>query len=93
MEASKEEIDEVLGGLGQITEWEIQAKEDKGTMVSVKTETENVRDICRKLFFSFADKKKAILEMSSKKANLEDVFIELTEGEKREEEECGVSEE
>ena len=93
VEASKEEIDEVLGGLGQITEWEIQAKEDKGTMVSVKTETENVRDICRKLFFSFADKKKAILEMSSKKANLEDVFIELTEGEKREEEECGVSEE
>ncbi len=93
VEASKEEIDEVLGGLGQITEWEIQAKEDKGTMVSVKTETENVRDICRKLFFGFADKKKAILEMSSKKANLEDVFIELTEGEKREEEECGVSEE
>ena len=39
-----------------------------------------MRDICRKLFFSFADKKKAILEMSSKKANLEDVFIELTEG-------------
>ena len=54
-------------------------------MISVKTESEDVKDICRELFFAFADEKKAILEMSSKKANLEDVFIELTEG--------GVSEE
>ena len=53
----------------------------------MKTQSENMRDICRGLFFAFADKNKAILEMSSKKANLEDVFIELTEGESEVDEE------
>lgn len=80
VEASKEDIDKVLGGINQITEWNIKTQEDELTEVSVKTESENVRDICRELFFAFSDRKEAILEMSSKKANLEDVFIELTEG-------------
>lgn len=56
-------------------------QEDTLTMATVKVESENERDISRQLFFAFADKKKAILEMTLKKANLEDVFIELTEGE------------
>lgn len=80
VEASKEEIDDILREVSHITEWDIKTQEDKLISVSVKTESENVRDICRELFFAFADKKAAILEMSSKKANLEDVFIELTEG-------------
>lgn len=84
-EASREEITKVLGGIDRITQWEIEMREDELAMISVKTESEDVKDICRELFFAFAGEKKAILEMSSKKANLEDVFIELTEG--------GVSEE
>lgn len=86
-EASKEEAEEILNGIGQIVEWAFEEQEDAVVMVNVRTESENVRDICRELFFAFADKKKAILEMKSKKANLEDVFIELTEGE------SGVNEE
>ena len=86
-EASEEEIGEVLGGISHIAEWEIQVQEDGGTKVFARTESENVKDICRELFFAFADRKKAILEISSRKANLEDVFIELTEGE------SGVAEE
>lgn len=86
-EASKEEAEEILNGIGQIVEWAFEEQEDAVVMVNVRTESENVRDICRELFFAFADKKKAILEMRSKKANLEDVFIELTEGE------SGVNEE
>lgn len=84
VEASKEEIDEVLRGISQITEWDMKTQEDELTVVSAKTESGNVKEICRELFFAFADKKNAILEMSSKKANLEDVFIELTEGDNRE---------
>lgn len=80
VETAKEDIDKVLGGINQITEWNIKTQEDGLTAVSVKTESENVRDICREIFFAFSDRKEAILEMSSKKANLEDVFIELTEG-------------
>ncbi|MCI8582154.1 MAG: ABC transporter ATP-binding protein [Dorea sp.] len=83
VEASKEEIEEVLKEVSHITEWDIKTQEYELTTVSVKTESENVRDICRELFFAFADKEDAILEMSSKKANLEDVFIELTEGDNR----------
>lgn len=86
-EASKEEAEEILNGIGQIVEWAFEEQEDAVVMVNVRTESENVRDICREIFFAFADKKKAILEMKSKKANLEDVFIELTEGE------SGVNEE
>ena len=80
VETAKEDIDKVLGGINQITEWNIKTQEDGLTAVSVKTESENVRDICREIFFAFSDRKEAILEMSSKKANLEEVFIELTEG-------------
>ena len=36
-------------------------------------------DICRSIFFAFAGRNKALLELTSKKMNLEDVFIELTE--------------
>lgn len=83
VEASKEEIDEVLRGISQITEWDMKTQEDGLTMVIAKTESGNVKETCRELFFAFADKQNAILEMSSKKANLEDVFIELTEGDNR----------
>ena len=79
-EASKEEIDAILPEISRITEWDVKTQEDGLTAVSVRTGSENVKEISRELFFAFADKKKAILEMSSKKANLEDVFIELTEG-------------
>lgn len=79
-EASKEEIDEILPEISRITEWDVKTQEDGLTAVSVRAGAENVKEISRELFFAFADKKKAILEMSSKKANLEDVFIELTEG-------------
>ncbi len=82
-EASKEEIDEILPKISRITEWDVKTQEDGLTAVSVRTGSENVKEISRELFFAFADKKKAILEMSSKKANLEDVFIELTEGDDR----------
>ena len=87
VEALKEEVEEVLGSISLITDWEVKTQENELTAVSVKTQSENMRDICRGLFFAFADKNKAILEMSSKKANLEDVFIELTEGESEVDEE------
>ena len=41
--------------------------------------------ICRELFFAFAEAKKPIIELSAKKAKLEDVFIELTSGEEAKE--------
>lgn len=81
VEASKEDIEEVLCGMDQIAQWNLEPCEDEMVTVSITTDSGDSKDICRRLFFAFAEKKKAILEMSYKRANLEDVFIELTEGE------------
>lgn len=47
--------------------------------VHLKTDLENIHDLSRSLFFAFAEHKHALLEMTLKKANLEDIFLELTE--------------
>ena len=55
--------------------------------VSVRVAIGNAdsRGVCRSLFFAFAGSGRALLELSAKKASLEDVFIELTESEVPEE--------
>ena len=78
-EASGEEIDELLDGFEGIAGWSSEETENGTIRVSIKPEQDDSDDICRRLFFAFAAKERAILEMTAKKANLEDIFIELTE--------------
>lgn len=78
-EAKKDEIDEILKEMDKVSGWQMKALENGSTRVDVQIEPGDVSDICRSIFFAFAGKKKALLELTSKKANLEDVFIELTE--------------
>jgi len=80
-EAETDEIDEVLEGMGAVSGWRMKELENGSIRVDVQTELGEISDICRSIFFAFAEKKKALLELTSKKANLEDVFIELTESE------------
>lgn len=47
--------------------------------MDVQIEAGELTDICRTIFTAFAERKRALLELTSKRANLEDVFIELTE--------------
>ncbi len=61
-------------------DWQLKKLEDGCIHGEVRMETEEMSHICRQLFFAFARREKALLQMTSKKANLEDVFIELTEG-------------
>lgn len=93
-EANAEEVTELLNGMEEVTEWEFRKAEDPQDKapeetqlltVHVKIGNEDSRMVCRKLFFAFASKGKALLELSSRKASLEDVFIELTESEVSEE--------
>ena len=79
-EASVEEVDEIMKGMEPEVQWECGEAEDGMVLVRVKTESAEVRELCRQIFFAFAGKQRAILEMTSKKANLEDVIIELTAG-------------
>ncbi len=78
-DASKEEVEEILERLKLVAK-EAAVDEDSGYLsVRVKPDSEDPYETSRQLFFAFAERKKALLELSCVKANLEDVFIELTE--------------
>lgn len=79
-EAGEEEIRMILGGIEEISDASYTEKEEGLWEVTVKIGDKNGYDVCRQLFFAFAKENRALLEMRSKKANLEDIFIELTEG-------------
>lgn len=78
-EASKEEAQAILETIAGIAEWDCEEKDNAVSVQAKIDDGQNTRDICRKLFFAFAAREKAIFELTSRKANLEDVFIELTE--------------
>jgi ABC-2 type transport system ATP-binding protein len=86
-EATADETREILGGVSQelVSDISVQEKEDGYTGVHLKTKHGNIYDVSRAIFFAFAERQKALLEMSLKKANLEDIFIELTTAETPEE--------
>ena len=68
-EATQEEVEEVKSLLGEITEVSYRETQDGLLSVTMKT----------KLSMEFAKREKALYELTSKKANLEDIFLELTE--------------
>ena len=78
-EAGAEEIDEILKGIEAASDWRIEESGNGSVRVDVQIESGELTDICRSIFTAFAEKKKALLDLTSKRANLEDVFIELTE--------------
>ncbi len=82
-EASEEETREILSMIEGISDWTIEEKEDGAVRVEVTGFDEETRTLCRRISLAFGRREKAIIEMVSRKANLEDVFIELTEGEEK----------
>lgn len=77
--ATREEAEEILKGVKEAFRWECTDMEAGAVSVDIQTDMEDFRKVCSALFFAFAKKQRAIFEMTSKKANLEDVFLELTE--------------
>lgn len=78
-EAETEEIDEIMEGIEAVSDWQTKELGNGRIHVDAQIEFGEVTDICRCIFFAFAGMNKALLELTSKKVNLEDVFIELTE--------------
>ena len=78
-EAEADEVEEILKGMEGISAWQMKRAEDGNVCVDVQIASGEISDLSRSLFFAFAGKQKALLELTAKKANLEDVFIELTE--------------
>jgi len=78
-QAAADTVDSILNRVQGLSEWESTACEESCLSVSIKAETQDLHDVSRQLFFAFAESGNAILEMTARRANLEDVFLELTE--------------
>lgn len=78
-EAERGEVDSILEELELVPE-EIIEETDGGCLtVRVKPGQRDSQEICRTLFFAFAEKNKPLLGLACARANLENVFVELTE--------------
>ncbi|MGM9538144.1 MAG: ABC transporter ATP-binding protein [Candidatus Onthomonas sp.] len=78
-DAPAEEAEQLLSSLSHITEVSAAENSSGFTTVQVKTDHDNIYDVSRAIFLAFSAQGKVLLEMTLKKANLEDVFIELTD--------------
>lgn len=78
-DASAAEVQEILSCVSHITEMSIGETDAGFVSAQLKTDCDNVYILSRAVFSAFSASESALLEMSVKKANLEDVFIELTE--------------
>ena len=78
-EAGAEEIRAITAEIPHVTDLSVETEVPGLVTVRIQTDAEDIHDTSRSLFFAFAEKKIPLLEMSLKRANLEDIFIELTE--------------
>ena len=78
-DAGPEEALSLLARVEHLTQTEVAGTEGGVTTLRLKTDAQDIHTVSRSIFFAFARGDKAILEMSLKKANLEDIFLELTE--------------
>ena len=78
-DATAEETSEILSQVEHLTSTQLETEESGLVVAHLKTDLKDIYAVSRALFFAFAEKHKPLLEMSLKKANLEDIFLELTE--------------
>ena len=76
---SAAEIRVLLEGVDHITDLILEETGTGLVTARIKTDLSNVYDLSRTVFFAFAAAGKALLELTVKKANLEDIFLELAE--------------
>lgn len=76
---SAAEIRVLLEGVDHITDLTLEETETGLVTARIKTDLINVYDLSRSVFSAFAASGKTLLELTVKKANLEDIFLELAE--------------
>ena len=77
--AVEDEIKGLLKSIEQITEIETEDTESEFTVAHIKFAHDDIYDLSASVFRIFAASEKVIYEMTLKKGNLEDIFIELSE--------------
>ena len=78
-EASEKEVWEILSDISEVTSLVIKEAESGLTGVSLTLDASAPVSVCRRIFFAFAHAQRAVIQMTPVKADLEDIFIELTE--------------
>lgn len=78
-DASEDELRRILSQVGHITQVSAGPADGRWTTARIKTDQEDIYALSRNVFLAFAGSERVILEMSLKKGNLEDIFIELSE--------------
>ena len=76
---SAAEIRVLLEDVDHITDLTLEETGTGLVTARIKTDLSNVYDLSRSVFSAFAASGKALLELTVKKANLEDIFLELAE--------------
>ena len=69
---------DILSGIEEIQSCEYK-EADSGSRVKLTVNTDNITEVCKAIFYAFASAQRAILQMTPQKADLEDIFLELTE--------------
>ncbi|MDE7219635.1 MAG: ABC transporter ATP-binding protein [Oscillospiraceae bacterium] len=78
-DASAEDVQTLLGGIDHISDLGLAETENGLVTACIKTDLRSAYDLSRDIFSAFAANGKALLELTVKKANLEDIFLELAE--------------
>lgn len=79
VEAGKEPAEEILAQLDGLSFWDISETGGICSVTANLVEGQDAKAVCGKLTLAFAVQGLPVIEMRMKKANLEDVFLELTE--------------
>ena len=79
VEADKADAESILAQAEGISGWEIKEADGVCSVTANLAENQDIKAVCGKLTMAFAAKGLPVFEMRTKKANLEDVFLELTE--------------
>ncbi len=82
-EAKVDEVEEILSQIPQVAEADVKEENDFA-VANIRTDSNDIYKVSREIFLAFAKAEKVLLEMTLKKASLEDIFIELTEGSQKE---------
>lgn len=79
VEAGVEETKNILSQAEGLSDWEISEADGICSITAQLADGQDSKTICGKLTMAFAAKGLPVFEMRTKRANLEDVFLELTE--------------
>ena len=74
-----DEAVDLLQSVDHIADFTAKESENNRHRFCLHTDSTEICEVSRQLFFAFAEKKLPLLEINLKKANLEDIFIQLTD--------------